>query len=563
PLQKNLAIADRWLPIWWADAGPPDRGGAYVRTELTPLKSPPSTALAPRGPALAPRETRDRIGELLVAAGHITSAQLRHARRIQAKIPTPKTLLRILEELRLVQRGQVQQALRASVGTLPLEVLLLELGVVQATELEAALEARAARGNVKLAQVLIDDRLIDEKSLLDMYTQKLGFPRLSPGSDRLDPDLLGRAPTTWYRENEFVPLSRRDGAVVVAFADPLDDKQGAAARKLLGDNLVAGVALRREIHDALDRYDLGRVRAAAPVLNENAIVQTANQLISDAADANASDIHVEPSQDRLRVRFRQDGVLVPYKEFPKELTAPLTSRLKIMGGADIAEKRRHQDGRILFDSKGLAFDIRLSCYVTIHGEAIVMRLLRSRSQLLDVREIGMAPRVLRRYMEEVLDAPSGVVIVTGPTGSGKTTTLYGSINYLNNPRMSIITAEDPVEYVIDGITQCSINPKINLTYEDTLKHIVRQDPDVIVIGEVRDAFSAQTAIQASMTGHKVLTTFHTEDSVGALLRLLDMGIEAFLIASTVVGVVAQRLVRRVCPECAEEQTLSPSQVRRL
>ena len=175
----------------------------------------------------------------------------------------------------------------------------------------------------------------------------------------------------------------------------------------------------------------------------------------------------------------------------------------------------------------------------------------------------MAPRILQKYTEDALDAPSGVVISTGPTGSGKTTTLYASINYLNRPHNSIITAEDPVEYVIDGISQCSINPKINVTYEETLKHIVRQDPDVIVIGEIRDLFSAETAIQAALTGHKVITTFHTEDSIGGLLRLLNMNIEAFLISSTVVSVVAQRLVRRVCPHCAQDEVLVPNQIRRL
>ncbi len=268
-------------------------------------------------------------------------------------------------------------------------------------------------------------------------------------------------------------------------------------------------------------------------------------------------------KDRLRIRFRQDGVLVSYRDFPKDIIAPLTSRTKIMANVDITEKRHHQDGRILFDCKGVPFDIRLSTYRTIQGEVIVMRLLRGRSQLLEIREIGMSPRMRQRFLEDVLEVPSGVVIITGPTGSGKTTTLYGCVDYLNDSKISIITAEDPVEYVVEGISQCSINPKINLTFEDTLKSIVRQDPDMIVIGEIRDKFSAETAIQAALTGHKVLTTFHTEDSIGGLMRLLNMEVEAFLISSTVVSVVAQRLLRRVCPHCAEDETLTPHQMRRL
>jgi len=276
-----------------------------------------------------------------------------------------------------------------------------------------------------------------------------------------------------------------------------------------------------------------------------------------------SDIHLEPLKDKLRVRMRQDGVLIPREDLPRDILRPLVSRLKVMAGADIAERRRHQDGRIIFEHGSNKIDLRVSFYGTVFGEKTVLRLLNNRSRLLDVSEIGMTPRTLENFRENVLDNPSGVVLVTGPTGSGKTTTLYGSINYLNNPNTSIITAEDPVEYVIEGINQCSINTKIGVTYEETLRHIVRQDPDVIVIGEIRDKFSADTAIQAALTGHKVLTTFHTEDSIGGLLRLLHMDIEAFLISSTVVCVVAQRLLRRVCTRCGEDHELTPDEIRRL
>jgi type IV pilus assembly protein PilB len=253
----------------------------------------------------------------------------------------------------------------------------------------------------------------------------------------------------------------------------------------------------------------------------------------------------------LRVRFRQDGVLIHFENFPKEVIPSLTSRIKVMCNVDITEKRRHQGGRILFEYPDGELDLRVSFYVSVHGEKIVIRLLNRKGLLLKIEDVGMSKQILERYKKEALYQPSGVILITGPTGSGKTTTVYSCINSINDPQTSIITAEEPVEYVIEGITQCSINPKINLTFEETLRHIVRQDPDVIVIGEIRDNFSAEVAVQAALTGHKVLTTFHTEDSIGGLIRLLKMNIEAFLISSTVISVLAQRLVRKVCPNCSE------------
>jgi type IV pilus assembly protein PilB len=211
----------------------------------------------------------------------------------------------------------------------------------------------------------------------------------------------------------------------------------------------------------------------------------------------------------------------------------------------------------------MTLDLRVSFYITIHGEKIVLRLMNKKGELLDIDDIGMAPRMLQQFRDDALASPSGIIVVTGPTGAGKTTTLYSCVNYLNDLEVSIITAEEPVEYVLDGISQCSINPKIGVTFTETLRHIVRQDPDIIVMGEIRDAFSAETAIQASLTGHKVLTTFHTEDAVGGLLRLLNMGIEAFLIASTINCMLAQRLLRRVCSQCSIPYTPTPDEYRRL
>ena len=287
-------------------------------------------------------------------------------------------------------------------------------------------------------------------------------------------------------------------------------------------------------------------------MDDESIVGIVNTIIINAIKAKASDIHIEPMQDRFRVRLRIDGILHHVKDYSKDMLPLIVSRIKILTDLDIAEKRRHQGGRIDFQFGEYKVDLRVSTYVTVHGEKIVFRIINKMDKLLTVEELGMPSRMLDSFITRSLNAPSGVLIVTGPTGSGKTSTVYTCIDHLNSPENSIITAEDPVEYVIDGIAQCSINTKINLTFEETLRHIVRQDPDIVVIGEIRDFFSADVAVQAALTGHQVLTTFHTEDSIGALVRLINMKVEPFLIASTINCVLAQRLARRVCSHCAKK-----------
>jgi type IV pilus assembly protein PilB len=295
------------------------------------------------------------------------------------------------------------------------------------------------------------------------------------------------------------------------------------------------------------------------------VVRYVNELLHLAVEGDTSDIHIEPLRDRLRIRMRRDGSLQHHEDLPLEMAPMITSRIKVMAKADITEKRRHQGGRILLSGNGTQsqVDVRCSFYVTVFGEKIVLRILNKKEKLLDLTELGFGPILLERYKLDALDLPTGVVIITGPTGSGKTTTLYSSIHHCNDPSMSIVTVEDPVEYVIDGVSQCSIDPKIGLTFEESLKQIVRQDPDIIVLGEIRDKFSAETAIQAALTGHKVFTTFHTEDSIGGLLRLMNMDIETFLISSTVICVVAQRLLKRICRHCCTTRRPDVAELRRL
>ncbi len=507
----------------------------------------------------------DALVGLLQKEGFVADAQLRHATRVRAKLDSQVSLLKVLQDLEIIKPEHIRQAVRANPKAVRLGDLLIELGHLREVDLRAALAAQAAdTERRKLGEILVESHFITEQKLTDVLADLLGLPAIEPRVGDIEPALLARVNLRLAQECVLIPITECDGVVTVAFGDPLDTRHHAIAEQMFGNKLTVAIARPSLVREALGAYERG-VRAVSAAGGEQTAMSIVNGIIRDALKAGASDIHIEPYKSRLRVRLRLDGVMIEHCDIDRDLAPSITSRLKIMGNADIAERRRHQDGRISFEDpqSGEKADIRASFYVTVFGEKIVLRLLNRKTELISIDDIGMGPRMLDRFRYDALDVPTGVVIITGPTGSGKTTTLYSCVDYLNDPNTSIITAEDPVEYVIEGIAQCSINPKINLTFEETLRHIVRQDPDIIVLGEIRDRFSADTAIQAALTGHKVLTTFHTEDSIGGLLRLLNMEIEAFLISSTVVSVVAQRLLRRVCPDCAEPYAPTATEIRRL
>ena len=506
-----------------------------------------------------------QLAAMLQSAGHVDAVSLRRAMRVRERLETPQPLVKTLEELGLVDRATVLATVRANRASLRLGDLLVELGHIRESDLQKALAAqREDKEHRKLGEILVETHLISEQRLTEVLADLLGFPYVEPRIADIEHKLLRKIAPKWCAQHCFVPLSCKDNKVVVAFHDPLDMAGRTAAQQMLSSEIEPAIARKSLIRETIEAIERGG-RLNTGTIDDNTAIAIVDAMIRDAAEMGASDIHVEPMRTHTRVRYRVDGAMLQHRELSLDLTPAVVSRIKVLAKADIAEKRRHQDGRMLFEDSetGKSFDLRMSTYVTIHGEKVVMRLLDRRAELVNIREIGMTPRMMEHFCEDALDVPTGVVLVTGPTGSGKTTTLYSCVDYLNTPDVSIITAEDPVEYVIDNIAQCSINTKINLTFEDALRHIVRQDPDVIVLGEVRDKFSADVAIQAALTGHKVLTTFHTEDSIGALLRLLNMNIEAFLIASTVVSVVAQRLLRRVCRHCAEPCVPMPSELRRL
>ncbi len=507
----------------------------------------------------------DTIARLLVEQKLITEEQLIYAKRVRSKLVSEKSLVEVLKVLRLLTNKQLTEILKLQRLNIRIGDLLVELGLLRQSELEAALAIQLENRHQKLGDILVEYGFIDEHRLMEILASKLGYPFVEPVFAQIDRELLAQVPMKMYSQNLFVPVVREADRVVIAFADPLDLEDYEAADRVFGRRIVPAIGTRQAIREVIELYRRGAHRGVVSEADDSTIIGIVNSMFDDAMAQGVSDIHIEPMKDRLRVRFRRDGVLSVNKEMNLDLAPSIATRLKVMAEADIAERRRHQDGRILYESPatGLTLDLRVSFYVTVHGEKVVLRLMNKKGELLDIDDIGMAPRLLQKFRDDALASPSGIIVVTGPTGAGKTTTLYSCVNHLNDLETSIITAEEPVEYLIDGISQCSINPKIGVTFTETLRHIVRQDPDIIVMGEVRDTFSAETAIQAALTGHKVLTTFHTEDTVGGLLRLLNMGIEAFLIASTVTCMLAQRLLRRVCAHCSAPYIPTPEEYRRL
>ncbi len=514
------------------------------------------------------QDTGQQIAAILEERGVITHEQLIHARRVREKLRDDFSLVKVLQELGYLDAQQLRQALRAHRQVVPLGNLLVELGYLKPLELRAALEAQQDPEfqDKRLGEILLEKRLIQESQLIEVLADQLGFLHEEPSFIDIDRDLLFQVTPDWCRRYQVLPLRRNDEGVLAAFTNPLDSLSRQAAEGAFGV-VTPAIASRRAIEETIKAYEESRLHARQrPVeVDEASASSVVDGLILDALEVGASDIHIEPMRQHLRVRLRRDGILMLHKELDRAMAPIISSRLKVLCKADISEKRRHQGGGFRFADpvSGRRSDVRASFYATIFGEKIVLRLLSRKAELLDIKEVGLAPRMLERFLEDALDIPSGVILITGPTGSGKTTTLYGCVNYLNDMERSIITAEDPVEYVIDGIAQCNLNPKINLTFEETLRHMVRQDPDVIVLGEIRDQFSAESAIQAALTGHKVLTTFHTEDSIGGLLRLMNMQIETFLISSTVVSVLAQRLLRHVCEHCAEPYRPNAHELHRL
>ncbi|MFY1831151.1 type II secretion system ATPase GspE [Myxococcus fulvus] len=440
-------------------------------------------------------------------------------------------------------------------------------------KLREALALQEEKGG-RIGEVLVGLKAVSAEDVAKALGHQLDLPYLARiFTEEVDAELVKRIPINFAKQAHILPLSLENDTVVLAVADPLDTSALDHARLLLGQSISPRLALDSTITDAInsvydrsineaeqlvDEMETQDLDAIAHELDEPQdlldtddeapVIRLVNSVLFRAAKERASDIHIEPMERELLVRFRVDGVLQEVIKPPKRYQNAIVSRVKVMGQLNIAEKRLPQDGRIRIKLAGRDIDIRLSTIPTTNGERIVMRLLDKTATLLDLAEIGMS-QVTLHSMEAVIKRSHGIILVTGPTGSGKTTTLYGALSKINTPDLNILTVEDPVEYQLKGIGQMAINPKIGLTFAQGLRSFLRQDPDVIMVGEIRDKETAEIAIQASLTGHLVLSTVHTNDAAGAVTRLVDMGVEPFLVASSLTGILAQRLVRRVCPDC--------------
>ncbi len=451
--------------------------------------------------------------------------------------------------------------------------ILVDAGLITKEDLEKALEIqRKTKGS--LGQILVDMGLVTKDQVMKALSSQLGVSYISLDDYIIDPEAITYVPRELAKKYMLVPIGKDGDKLIIAMAHPWDVRAIDHIRSITGMPTRTVIASEDEIKRIIDQYygtnvsnsfedvvreigedyqneedvEINRLREMA---EETPVVKFVNLLLARAIQERASDIHIEPRKNIVRVRYRIDGILRDMFDSSKELHPAVVSRIKILGGMDIAERRLPQDGRYVTGVGNREVDLRISSLPTIYGEKIVIRLLDKSAALLTLEELGYSKDNYDRF-KELIKKPYGIILVTGPTGSGKTTSLYSAIQVLNTPERNIITVEDPVEYEIEGINQVQVNPKIDLRFSTALRSILRQDPDIILIGEIRDLETARIAIQAALTGHLVLSTLHTNDAASALTRLVEMGVEPFMVASSVLGIIAQRLVRKICPRCKYE-----------
>ncbi|MBP2653919.1 MAG: epsE [Firmicutes bacterium] len=447
--------------------------------------------------------------------------------------------------------------------------ILLNAGIITDEQLQKALAMQRKNGE-RLGKTLINLGVVSEDNILRALESQLGVDVVSLARYPIERDAALLIPAQLAERHKVLPLKKDGSQIILAMADPTNFFAIDDVRMVTGLNVQPVIAIESElerfiesaygVRDIVERAVIKlqeeEVAATAEIqtADEAPIISLVNGLISQAVRERASDIHIEPLEGLVRVRFRVDGVLREVVTFPKATQSSIVSRIKIMAEMDIAEKRMPQDGRIKVKEKGRDVDIRASTMPTVLGEKVVLRILDRAAVVMDISGLGFSALNLERY-KRMYSQSYGMILVTGPTGSGKTTTLYSTLVEINSPAKNIITIEDPVEYMLAGVNQILVNPKAGLTFANGLRSILRQDPNIVMVGEIRDGETADIAVRAALTGHLVLSTLHTNDAAGAISRLIDMGAEPFLVASSILGVVAQRLVRIICPNCKESYLL--------
>jgi type IV pilus assembly protein PilB len=523
-------------------APPPPPPAAKVEAAPPPSSAPPS-APPPPPPASAPRSRRDEP-------------------------PPLSDLDRQLEE-------EAEEAAASAAATPALADVLVESGQVTRDEMEAALRESAATGR-PLGEILEELGLVSEEDLIKAMASEVGLEFVDLNEFQIDSGAVNLIPEALARRHHVLAIGFRGNVPVIGMANPSDVFALDDLRTVVGRDILTVVCSLGQINDYIQRLyrhdqetDQAAKNAVAQtsttestqvvvltdlqaVTEDAPIVKYVNLILRQALNERASDIHIEPTPDDLRIRFRIDGVLHDVTRSPKAIQGGVTTRLKVMASLDIAEHRIPQDGRISINAGSREIDLRVSTLPTVHGEKVVMRVLDKSNAMLDLGDLGFLPDVLKRY-ETAYRKPYGTILVTGPTGSGKSTTLYATCNILNRPERNLITVEDPVEYQLRGINQVQVNPKAGLTFASALRSILRSDPDIILVGEIRDRETAVIAVEAALTGHLVLSSLHTNDAAGTPLRLIEMGVEPFLVGSSIDCVVAQRLARLLCDNCSELQ----------
>ena len=451
--------------------------------------------------------------------------------------------------------------------------VLTEKGIISDDQLQEAMQVTEDNPDMRLEEALVQLGYASYEEITKELGDMLGYEVVDLAERDISLEAIEAVPKSVAQQHCLVPLDLADGVLTVAITDPFDLYAMDNLRFLLNTDVRCVLAPKDQVIEAIDRYygieestvdnmlqeftdsDIGyeastveRGEGEEEETGETPMIRLVHLLITEAVRERASDIHVEPLENRLRIRYRVDGVCQEVDAPPKKLQNAIISSIKILSGIDIAEKRRPQDGRIGLNVAGKALDLRVSCLPANHGESVVLRLLMKESILINLQELGFHDTDYQRF-QAIIRRPNGIFLVTGPTGSGKTTTLYAALNELNRPDKKIITAEDPVEYNLTGVNQCEVSRASGLTFGKILRAMMRQAPDIILVGEIRDLETAQIAVQAAMTGHLVFSTLHTNDAPGAISRLVDIGIKPFLVSSSIQAVMAQRLVRTICPQC--------------